>query len=129
MADLSRASKTLDFNHATNPHSPLGPGTCNKVDARKPWGNEHLSPFVINHYPASWEQLLFRGMNDSRGGTNVMAYLQERQKESEENSQVREQVAIQDWLKGFIASVGVDEATRLLKHAGQVVEATLGSIV
>jgi hypothetical protein len=117
MADLSRASRADIKHHDTDPHRPYGfGGICSRTDANMAWSNEHLSPFVVNHYPASWEQLLLR-TNDARGGRNVTAYLQNRHAESEINSNVREQVGIQDWLKGFIASVGVDEARRLLKHA------------
>jgi hypothetical protein len=123
MADLSRASKYDIKSHQTSPHQPLRfGGICSRKDAHKVWVNEHLSPFVVNHYPASWEQLLLR-TNDARGGRNATAYLQNRHAESKKNSNVREHVGIQDWLKGFIANVGVDEAKRLLKHAGQVAEA------
>jgi hypothetical protein len=80
--------------------------------------SEQDSVFVVNHYPGTLEQMLFR-VHDSRGtSTNATEY---RTKRFEGLKQIKENLEtelVQEWLPGFIDSVGKEEAEALLKYVG-----------
>lgn len=78
-----------------------------------------IAPLVVNHYPGNLQQMLFR-VHDARGNPdNATRYRLERFNEYKKNDNFFETTTIQEWLQGFVGSVGKDEASRLLESVGQ----------
>lgn len=82
---------------------------------------EWESPLVVNHYPGTLKQMMFR-RNDARGlnkSNNSTKYWIERFSSKQRNGiSQRESTTIQQWLPGFFESVGEAEARHLLEHVG-----------
>ena len=81
--------------------------------------NEGNSVFLANHYMGTWEQYTRQG--DSREADNPRF---QRTFDRLQDQNRRGKGAVQDhirpWLKGFVASVGEEDAKRLLEGAGVV---------
>ena len=84
---------------------------------------ESDSIFAVNHYPGNLNQMLFRE-DDARGAaTNATAYRIERYNDHMKIGKLFDAYRIEEWLKGFIASFGEEEAKRLLENVGLPEEA------
>lgn len=117
-----RAIKAKDISNSPSIHRPL----LNKLCAGKMWLPETLSVIVANHYPGTLEQMLFR-QDDARGveaDNNATKYRVERFNDYKKLSKLRDKNTIRKWLPGFIATVGEEEAKRLLQYAGRPKEAS-----
>lgn len=96
-------------------HRPFTMGDICKGKTRM---REGKSPLVVNHYPGNLQQMLFR-THDSRGDhKNASAYRLERFNNYTKIDRHVEEDFVQEWLPGFIDSVGTEEARRLLKNVG-----------
>lgn len=123
LVDLSKVSQR---NLNANPHRPTkSDKVCPHYDKFMRWNNLDQSPFVINHYPATLEQMLFRS-HDSRceNGTEcILNRYKEENKRKVRRSKFREPLETSSWLKGFIETVGLEEAQHFLQFAGRPKEA------
>lgn len=95
-----------------SPHLPLK-SVCAR---RQLYVTSDQHPLLFHHYIGTWKQYSFRS-GDSRAG-------RERSADSY-NKAARQASALKDenmlpWLRGFIASVGKNEARRLLQGVGEV---------
>ena len=80
---------------------------------------ENNSVFVVNHYPGNLEQIaVFASMIHAANYTNATEYRTDRFEDLKRISKNTEKETIQEWLPGFIESVGREEAERLLEHVG-----------
>lgn len=78
-----------------------------------------IAPLVVNHYSGNLLQMLFR-VHDARGGPdNATSYRIKRFNEYKKKDNFFETATIQEWLQGFVESVGKDEASKLLEYVGQ----------
>ena len=121
VVDLSRPKNRRDatVNTWLNPHKVDDKRNCGEdMEKRRnhAWGGLGRVPYVINHYPASWEQLLFRS-HDSRNGGNATLFVENRYRKFS-GWKHKSSNEIQGWVKGFVSNVGVKEAGRLLKDSG-----------
>jgi len=112
-----------DIPHYPSIHRPLANDLCQG----KLWLKEGKSPFVANHYPGNLKQMMFR-THDARGNyTNATAYWVERFESHKKKAKHLEPETIQQWLPGFVESVGEAEANRLLEYVGQPELAATGA--
>jgi hypothetical protein len=132
IAELSRLTVD-DYATIKSLHRPVGKEE--RCDRGLLWLKENDSPIVIHHYPATWEQIQFRKPQQAmiqgkeingKKVTNATAYWIERHQREGKHTGVREQ-HIQEWLGGFVESIGVVEAGRLLQDAGKPKEAAKGA--
>ena len=83
--------------------------------------HEDFSPLVVNHYSATLQQMMFRS-NDLHGkqygNNNATLYWIQRYNSKSKFFKHLETPHIQNWLQGFVCSVGKTNAQRLLQHVG-----------
>ena len=105
--DLSRIQGEDVSLFSGDPHRPID-RIC---DPKNVWINEAESLFVANHILGSIEEYSFR--YDARFKFRVMTY------EDRKNvgGHVSDEARL--WLKGFVESLGVEEASRLLEGVGK----------
>lgn len=80
--------------------------------------NDRESIFAVNHYPGNLNQMLFRDMDARGDAANATEYRVERYKKMMKIGKVLDPYRIQDWLPGFIGTVGEEEARSLLQYVG-----------
>jgi hypothetical protein len=119
MLDVSRV-KYRDFPPQPSVHRPIH---NREICVGKVALKETQSIFAVNHYPGNLEQMLFRDM-DARGEeANATAYRIERFNNYMKIGTNLDPYGIQDWLEGFVSTVGEKEAKRLLANVGKPMEA------
>jgi len=124
LLDLTRLSHDLDLSERPNIHAPIPEPICSQM---LKWANEQQMPLLMHHYPLSWEQSMFRA-SDSRARGNLTKYrLQRFLDELDARDAYEPHGHILEWLPAFVESIGVQEAARLLQHAGNPQEAAKGA--
>lgn len=116
MVDLSRIDDALiEKNHAMV-HIPI-PHACDFYKYIHQTDNETL--FILHHYSGTLEQIMFRS-NDRRGANQDgrQARIDRYNNDKRIHDGVLVEPLIQEWLSGFIETVGEAEAQRLLEHVG-----------
>ncbi|KAL3923175.1 MAG: hypothetical protein SGILL_001805 [Bacillariaceae sp.] len=114
MIDVSRVETIKGTKSIHRPQ----PDYCG---ARSMWLPHPKNPFVANHYEGTLKQMLFRS-NDARN-PNGTAYRIARYNEGKKKTGANETELVEGWLEGFIDSVGIQEAKRLLAGVGDPYEA------
>lgn len=111
LLDLSRVSRDLLEMKNVNAHRPIKQ-LCTENDM---WIKVEDSPIVLHHYVGTSEQWVFR--DDVRGKRTKDTY---RGFKMEVN--YTKDTTSHGWLDDFVHSVGVEQASELLRDAGRVEE-------
>jgi len=114
MVDLSKI-RSKDIPTRPSVHRPI---TNETICAGKLSVKEIHSVFVVNHYPGTLKQMLFRALDARGDASNATEYRIQRFNEFKKFGKVLSTATIMEWLPGFFESVGEEEATRLLKDVG-----------
>lgn len=131
-ADLSRATpadlvknamKAVDLVTRRRPRTATNGSphrlVTNLCSLDKAWNNDQQNPLILYNYSGSLAQVLFRTNDQRSANGNGTAYGIERfYTEMEKNTGRIAPPGIQDWLDGFVESVSIHEAKRLLKDVG-----------
>jgi hypothetical protein len=121
MIDLGRVTTSTILNSKSSAHRPIS----ELCSLRNAWASDTQNPFVLYHYNGgTLEQMIFRSTDNRGTKGNGTAYQVQRYETAKTKfHHILSPVVIQDWFDGFVASVGSQEAQRLLQHVGKPYEA------